>query len=344
MQLPLNLKIIDLSKHKGSCLPGIMGRCLKIRKIIKEENIDILYDSFASLWPLYILKNSLNIKVFTSLYCLNAWRLRNVWKDLKLSNVLSDSNARMMFYGRWIESFISKNADSIILQAPGLIPRFKEDYEISDEKLKYLTNSVDTAFWQRKEKYKSTDKSDRINLVFFGAASFSRGLFCLLDVLKNFTEKKSNVMLSFVGPIDNNDKDKMNRFLLDNNLMSNVILHGKCSPSEVIDKLSGLDLFIYQTINDGSPRTVLEAMSLGVPMIVSNHPGIEILDPEKEYLHFTDFADIDHIVELIAEFTDNKELWFKKAEKAAKYAADNFSCSKAAEKYAELLSGENNAD
>lgn len=331
-ELPNNFTLTGVNDNKKSS--GFSAKLFFIYRLIKNEKIDALHDTFASLWPLYFLKKLMNVTIFSSFYCLNAWRLRNVWPDVKFYHSLTDANARMMWYGKFTEFIASILADVVVLQAPGLIERFKEDYSVSDNKIGYLENSVDVDFWKREKSIEVSETGEPVNLVFFGASSMSRGLNCLLDTVVGLKEKNIKCFLNLVGPVNNDEKDILFRQLTEKNIERNIILHGMCDKTKAKKTLETSDIFVYQSINDGSPRTVIEAMSLGVPIIASKHPGIDILDVDRKYVKFTEFSETQKIVSFIEDYITNKAAWIETANACAKHIRESFSCEEAAKKYA----------
>ena len=92
-------------------------------------------------------------------------------------------------------------------------------------------------------------------------------------------------------------------------------------------------MLIYQSMNEGSPRVVLEAMGCGLPVIASNHPGIVELDPGGEYISFTDYGDIDKIVNYILSYRSNPDEFVSRLEKGRRHVLENFSTEVIAEDY-----------
>ena len=96
------------------------------------------------------------------------------------------------------------------------------------------------------------------------------------------------------------------------------------------------DLFLCQTINEGSPRVVLEALACGLPVIASHHPGIDILDPEGDWIAFTDFADVSEITRIVQDLRNNPSAWAQRALIARAAVVERFSMPTVARQYVEL--------
>ena len=64
------------------------------------------------------------------------------------------------------------------------------------------------------------------------------------------------------------------------------------------------DLMIYQTINDGSPRVVIEALACGLPVLCNPHPGIRVLDENDQYIQFAEYGNMDSITAGLQKMND----------------------------------------
>ena len=96
------------------------------------------------------------------------------------------------------------------------------------------------------------------------------------------------------------------------------------------------DIFLYQSDYDGSPRSVIEALSSGIPAIIAHHPGTDVLDPEGKYIAFTDYSDVDTILKNIEDYIANPAKWIKRAETGRNIIIENFSTKVVAKKYFEF--------
>lgn len=85
----------------------------------------------------------------------------------------------------------------------------------------------------------------------------------------------------------------------------NVIFLGRKTPDEVFQILSGADIYIQPSLQEGLPRAVVEAMSMALPCIGFDTGGIpELLDPD----FIVRKKDVDGIVNVIRKLED-KELY-----------------------------------
>ena len=67
---------------------------------------------------------------------------------------------------------------------------------------------------------------------------------------------------------------KIRKLIKKKSLQSNVEIIGSLSHQELLEKLSSMDIYIHPSLTEGMPRTILEAMSLGLPVTGTNVGGI----------------------------------------------------------------------
>ena len=86
-----------------------------------------------------------------------------------------------------------------------------------------------------------------------------------------------------------------------------VLKHG-LTRDQMRETYNSSDLMIYQTVNDGSPRVVIEALACGLPVLCNPHPGIRVLDENHQYLQFAQLGSIDSITAKLQNMNDVKFL------------------------------------
>ena len=90
------------------------------------------------------------------------------------------------------------------------------------------------------------------------------------------------IELNIVGPI----VDKGLKQRIDNISIPNVaiVCHGILKKDEVLALLDNSDLYLQASRSEGLPRSVIEAMSRGVPVVCSNLPGLKgIVDDQFQF-------------------------------------------------------------
>jgi glycosyltransferase involved in cell wall biosynthesis len=113
-----------------------------------------------------------------------------------------------------------------------------------------------------------TKKGAPLKLVFTGRLVESKGVQDLFAINEHLKKKNVEVEWTIIG------KGPLKEFLLDQwKQQTNVSFAAPDTSEEVIALMKKSDLFVLPTRFEGSPVTVLEALSAGVVPIVSDLPG-----------------------------------------------------------------------
>lgn len=125
------------------------------------------------------------------------------------------------------------------------------------------------------------DEKDKFKITTVGAISYRKGIDIIIDEFArlNITRK---IELNIVGPvIDKGLKQRIDNILIPN---VDIICHGILKKDEVFALLDISDLYLQASRSEGLPRSVIEAMSRGVPVVSSNLPGLKgIVDDQFQF-------------------------------------------------------------
>jgi glycosyltransferase involved in cell wall biosynthesis len=307
-------------------------------RLIKNERINVVHDTFGNLLPLMYMKRRFpDVSFCTSLFNLVGWRARHVWGDMPLHRLLRSRGGALMFANHWVEHRTVNRADHVIVQAPGLIPRLREYADVPDERLEVITNNVDTEFWHPQADRIAYGKDhSELRLLYIGGIGPSRGGPAMLDMMARLVGDGINVKLTIIGGWERYAEEMIRERVQELNIGDRVSFPGRVTREGVRDAFHENDLFVYQTINDGSPRIVLEAMASGIPILASHHPGTDVLDPDQEIINFTDYSDVPQMVESVTNFVNDPSTRWKRADHGREVAVEKFSPGAVAQQYIDL--------
>jgi glycosyltransferase involved in cell wall biosynthesis len=170
-----------------------------------------------------------------------------------------------------------------------------EDYSrfgFSRERVFTLMNSVDTVtFAPAETKDAKMALRRRLNLpldatvlVFVGSVIWRKGADVLVRAFSQAATKYANLHLLIVGPkakaenpsLDEDLVNDLRRFLGENNLSERVSFTGMVrGRQDLADIYRASDIFVFPSRNEGLGNVVLEAMSSGLPVIVTHLPVLE---------------------------------------------------------------------
>jgi glycosyltransferase involved in cell wall biosynthesis len=108
------------------------------------------------------------------------------------------------------------------------------------------------------------------NLIFIGRFINNKNIETLLYAFSKLVKDfKKDLMLTLAG--DGPEKDNITDLIKDLGIENNVVLTGIVSDTE--NYLKKTDIFVLPSLAEGLSNSLLEAMSLKLPCIVSNIPG-----------------------------------------------------------------------
>lgn len=153
----------------------------------------------------------------------------------------------------------------------------KNDVAINETKLLNIVNGVDTDFYNPKLRDKTFGK-DFSGKFIFGHVSRLHPIKNQQFLIKAFykackknQEFSDNCLLILVG--DGPEKTKLQALVKRKKLQDKVIFTG--AQSNVRDYYSIFDVFVMSSIAEGIPMTLLEAMSMKIPHLVTSVGGIK---------------------------------------------------------------------
>lgn len=108
--------------------------------------------------------------------------------------------------------------------------------------------------------------NSKLKLCWSGLHIPRKSLNFLIDALRGL----DNVELHILG--DGHKTDEWKR-LAQRNKLSNVVWYGKLDRNNAIEVMNSCDVFVQTSLSDATSTVLLEALSLGMPVIALNHLG-----------------------------------------------------------------------
>ncbi len=179
---------------------------------------------------------------------------------------------------------------------------------------------------------KNNFSSDGLKLLYIGRLdAFHKGLDILLEAVGKAKQKflDFGVTLDIYGPDYNGRFAHLEELVKENDVREVVTLHHEIFKEEKIEKLMEADVFVQTSRFEGMPLGILEALSYGVPCLVTEGTTLRsvIEDCDAGWGADTNADDVCRAFEKI--LAEREELKIKSAN-AVKVVTDKFSWSKIA--------------
>lgn len=144
---------------------------------------------------------------------------------------------------------------------------------IKSLKIKVIHNGIDTdLFVPSKE-----TSFDKKNLLWVGRYARGKGLEYLIDAFNIVKSRHPEATLTMIG--EGPEKDRIVQKIHDLNLGNSIIMKDFVQNSELVGFYQNSSVFVLSSLEEGVPRTILESMSCGIPVVCSRLPQlVDIVD------------------------------------------------------------------
>lgn len=220
-----------------------------------------------------------------------------------------------------IERVAYKLADAIITTSQSNFEYVEKNYNPRGIHI-LIPNYVETDVF----KSMGTSKKEG-SICFIGRLSYEKNLFALLEALKGLP-----YTLTIIG--SGKQEEQLKRFATENDV--NVNFSGSIPNHKLPLVLNQREIFILPSLYENMPKTLLEAMACGMPVIGTNVKGInEVIEHGKNGILCD--TDSKSIKEAIVTLMEDGELKQKLGENARKTIVENYSLDNLAKKELKLM-------
>ncbi len=168
---------------------------------------------------------------------------------------------------RWAQRLAVRSA-SIVIAPSEYLRGLAIGWGALPEKVRVINNAVD---WPRGVGLIKTDEGRFYKIISAGRLVLWKGFEVLIDAVAELKTEIPEIKLTIVGsgPEEENQKSKIENQKLEDA----VFLAGSLAKPDLAVKIASADVFVLNTAYEGFSHQIVEAMSLGVPVITTNVGG-----------------------------------------------------------------------
>lgn len=268
----VNVIILDKPKSIYKFIPfKIVKKLLKVNILDKKYDVSIDFDSY---------------QMHTAIGALNCnSKKKAIWIHndivIKLKEEIKYKILHFFFKNKY------KEFDTYCAVSKGALDSFKELYNYEYKDYKVIPNYIDTTEIKNKLKEEADINLDnnKINIVTVGRLCHQKGIDIMLDNISLLKQYRNDFHLYIIG--DGPDKEKLLEQAKNLNLEDYITFLG--NQSNPFKYMKKMDLFYLQSRYEGQGMVILEALSVGLDILIPKHlekycPDVIGVDSPLEYL------------------------------------------------------------
>ena len=302
-ELEINNEIFEaLSAIKVRCLGyPISNRglnpCQDLKTLFK------LYQLIKKIQPDVILSYTIKPVIYGSLAAKFA-RIPKIFSMITgLGTIFTEEHYQKHFIKnlvKWLYKIALKTNQSVFFQNPDDLRLFVDSQIIPKNKSILINGS---GINLKVYKYVPVDViTFPIRFLLIARLLPEKGIMEFLEAAAQIKQKLRHVKFTVIGPAQNHHRSKEMLFRMQE--VGVTYLGEVC---DVKPYLQGCDIYVLPSYREGTPRSVLEAMAVGRPIITTDAPGCRETVVEGENGFLIPVKNIDALVEKMEYFLQNPE-------------------------------------
>lgn len=286
------------SKHVFSKVFNTIKRISILRKLVKDASVINIHDSgFETFLPAFMGKVVVwQINDLPYYFHVGVSKGKTTFQDFLRKKYF-------LFFQKYITAYtvnVSKNQERI----KNAFHRDAKVFYCGIEPVEVNRNIDDTTL---------RFKDKKINLLSSGVFFPYRNYETQISVVKSLVERGIDANLNIIGTTKFNVAyaNKIQQLITEAGLEKRITICGEVDEIEFKRLHKNADVFMFINIDQSWGLAVFEAMSCGLPVIVSNSVGATEILQDKENSIFVDPINVEQIVnEIIRLMSD--DAWYKK--------------------------------
>jgi glycosyltransferase involved in cell wall biosynthesis len=240
----------------------------------------------------------------------------------------------------WFQKFYNATGARFTFSAADKIICYTEtekeqvvDLGISPDKIDVIHNGIDTDLF-----VPSTENNlDKKHILWVGRYAKGKGVNYLIDSFDILRNEHPDISITMVGRGPDKDEivSKINSLGLDNA----ITMKDYIPNSEIVDLYQSCSLFVLSSLEEGVPRTIMEAMSCELPVVCTRLP--QLVDIVEGSGFLVPVKDAPALAEGMSKLLSDIDLAKKMGENGRQKVVSEHSWNDTVEKTIELYEGLN---
>lgn len=201
-----------------------------------------------------------------------------------------------------------------------------------------IPNGIDTTVFRKKDgstrKKLSLGNSSMV-ITFVGRLIYAKGVQDLISALPRVKETvpRAKVLIAGDGPY----KANLESLAYHNHCDTDILFLGQKNQDEVIDILSTTDIFVNPSYSEGLPTSVMEAASIGLPIVATDVGGTREIIENRRTGSLIKPGDVEQLRYKLCELAANVELRRELGRNATTFVKQKYDWEEITDKWTKVI-------
>ena len=231
-----------------------------IYKVIKSGDIDLI---LALSW------NDLDVLILSFLKKIGIVKAKlHFWSE---ANYLTNGARNDNFLKKITRKFVYNHADTIQISSGKMTEITLKKWGINVRKAVLLPNTIQENKYLLNNEEENCRAKNEIPIIFISARLIERlkGIINFLSAFTNNDLEKFKIILAGSGE----DRVLIEKYIFERGINEHITLNGECDVDEMINLYTKANIFCLPSFADPSPLSIIEALKMKLPLLVSNRCG-----------------------------------------------------------------------
>ena len=248
-----------------------------------------------------------------------------------LINQTANSNLMLTFI-----RFLFKKADLFFCQGESWVKFATDKLNIESKKIKTVGNwSATEELFRIGEKRKINLSNSSLKIIYVGWLEKEKGVIELIKSFNQLCKSNPDIKLTLIG--DGSLKKYIENFKTKNNLNDKLLLKGWLPKNKVKDYLSGADIFVLPSWQEGMPNALIEALASGLPSITTSVGAIPDYLINNNSALIVEPKNLNKLKKSIEKLINDNNLREKLSKNGLLVAKENFSTIKSLDSFSKFI-------
>jgi glycosyltransferase involved in cell wall biosynthesis len=255
----------------------------------------------------------------------------------------SQKNSPKSIFHKFIGKKLLKK---VYLHLTAQIEREEVNY-IQDNRVFVLPNILSIPINQNKIEQRVREKKENLTtfkLVFMSRIHNKKGIEILIEAMAQFYNQnndtkntKIDLQLDLIGKSESLDyENSLKQLIFQKKLEDKINWIGWLEGNQKFEHLENSDLFVLPSFNENFANVVIECLSTGTPVLLSDKVGLADYVKEKDLGWVCKTNNVESLLQTLQIAIDEKEKRERIRQTASQIIQDDFSAQKLAQKYIEI--------